>query len=94
MLGIGNLLKATFTKDKIPLRAQITHPKQLQLGDIIELALLPQTMLSQARLEVTKVSAYDFSGELNPCFTLRGKGHKNIYLSRRPCEYPTLHHRR
>jgi len=49
----------------------LTHPSQLEKGDIIKMAFLDQQDLSAQQLEITDVNTYDFANKAEPSFTLK-----------------------
>jgi len=59
----------------------LTHPSDLNTGDIIKMAFLDQEDLSTQRLEVTDVNTYDFENKAEPSFTLKNDAGKVFFLS-------------
>ena len=68
-------------KDDKPVR-QLTHPSQLQVGDIIQLDdsfALPAQLRGQ-QLEVTQVNTYEYEHHRQPEWVLRGTGKELLFL--------------
>jgi len=59
----------------------LTHPSQLNTGDIINMSFLNQQDLSGQRLEVTEVNSYDFDNRAEPSFTLKNDSGDVFFLS-------------
>ena len=69
-------------KDDKPAR-QLTHPQQLQVGDIIQLDdsfALPAQLRGQ-QLEVTQVNTYEYEHHRQPEWVLRGTGKELLFLA-------------
>jgi len=59
----------------------LSHPSQLNTGDIITMSFLNQQDLSAQRLEVTDVNSYDFDNRAEPSFTLKNDAGDVFFLS-------------
>ncbi len=60
---------------------QLTHPRDLQLGDIIKFRYLSQPDLSNQQFEVKQINTYDFEDRNLTEFVLRGVAAEPIYLT-------------
>lgn len=75
-----NLFKSVFSKEKKSEPRQLTHPRDLDLGDIIKFQYLPQSEISNQQYEIISVNTYDFEDRNLTEFALKGDVHSNIFL--------------
>jgi len=79
MTWLGNLFGKK--SGEVEAARSLTHPSQLNSGDIIKMAFLNQQDLSAERLEVTDVNTYDFGNQAEPSFTLKNDSGDVFFLS-------------
>ncbi len=60
---------------------KLTHPRDLQPGDIIKFRYLPQAEISNKQFELVEVNTYDFKDRNLTEFVLQGDMPENIYLT-------------
>ncbi|MDX1810724.1 MAG: hypothetical protein R3240_02155 [Gammaproteobacteria bacterium] len=73
--------KSLFDSDSDNKVRQLSHPRDLQIGDIIKFRLLPQCMINNARFEVSSINTYDFEDRKLTEFVLQGNGAEACYLT-------------
>jgi len=78
MSGIFN---KWFGKDDNETRPPLTHPKDLQINDIIKFSFLPQSELSATRFAVTEINTYDYENDNSTEFLLSGENRFQIFMS-------------
>lgn len=79
---MSGLFKKWFGKeDEQSARPPLSHPKDLQKGDVIRFAFLPQEELTNQRFEVEAITTYDFEDEMVTSFTIKGESGKTFFLS-------------
>lgn len=59
---------------------QLSHPRDLQVGDIIKFRYLPQVEISNQRFEVSSINSYDFEDRKLIEFVLQADVSGAIYL--------------
>lgn len=75
-----NLFKAVFSKKEETELRDLSHPRDLQTGDIIKFQYLPQSDLSNKQFEISNINTYDFEDRNLTEFTLKGDNKDGIYL--------------
>jgi hypothetical protein len=74
------LFKAIFSKDDNTEIRNLTHPRDLTIGDIIKFQYLPQAELSNRQFEVSTINTYDFEDRALTEFVLKSHNKNSIYL--------------
>jgi len=64
------------TKDK-----EINDPRHLKLNDTIHFKKVDQPELSNKNYQITRISTYDFDGDLTTLYTLTNEKETTLYLS-------------
>jgi len=78
---MSGIFKKWFGKDDEVQRGALTHPKDLEIGDIIKFSFLPQRELSATRFTVTEINTYDYENDNVTEFLLSGENRFQIFMS-------------
>jgi len=59
---------------------ELTHPKDLQTGDIIKFKYLPQSILSNQQFQISSIGTYDFEDRHLTEFKLSGNTDETLFM--------------